>query len=687
MRVRPTNSDSPAKVPEPMGRDEGMPSESDLRHQVEELAMQCVLGIQPEGDENPGIELFGETLESVRRQAEALGWLSVAQTAAEFSQALSARAGQPAAQEQCIQQGLARLQARLKEESTGEAGDDPPAGTLASVAQDPEMISDFIFEGREHLTAVENQLMVLDKEPSNEEAVHTIFRCFHTIKGLAGFLELKAIREVAHEIETLLDRVRSGEQTVTATLIDAVLASADYLKRALDHVDAALGGEVGPHPDNTVLLAKVRVLASGGPGQVAAEAPAPEPEPAAETQTGPREEEPGAPAKAAEATTLRVDAGKLDYMVDMIGELMIAQVMVRHDPTLAALQSPHLQRNLSQLARITAEVQRVSMGLRMVPIGQLFRRMARLVRDLSRKSGKQVDLELAGEDTELDKTVVEELADPLMHMVRNAVDHGIESPQDRRAAGKKPTGRLTLRAYHQAGHIVVEISDDGRGLDPQKILAKARQRGLVSQDQALTEAETFHLIFEPGFSTAEQVTDVSGRGVGMDVVRKNLEKLRGRVEIQSALGRGATFSLMLPLTLAIIDGLIVGVGGQRYIVPIFAVREMFRPTQEMISTVQKKAEMVLVRGRLLPVVRLYERFRIEPRSRDPWEALLIVAESGDREFCLMVDELIGKQEVVLKSLGEMLKNVPGVSGGAILGDGRVGLILDMDGIYRRWEGV
>ena len=249
-------------------------------------------------------------------------------------------------------------------------------------------------------------------------------------------------------------------------------------------------------------------------------------------------------------------------------------------------------------------------------------------------------------------------------------------------AGKNPTARVRLAAYHQGGQIVVEVADDGRGLDQEKILRKGRQLGLVPEGAPLAEKRVFHLIFEPGFSTADQVTDLSGRGVGMDVVCKHVQKLRGRIDVDSKAGRGTTFLLKLPLTLAIIEGLVVMVGAHRYIVPIFAVKEMFRPTPERLATIQGRDEMALVRGRLVPVVRLYRRFGVKPRSEDPCQGLLVVAESQGKVFCVLVDDLAGKQEVVIKSLGESLKHITGIAGGAILGDGRVGLILDMDGVYR-----
>jgi two-component system, chemotaxis family, sensor kinase CheA len=342
-----------------------------------------------------------------------------------------------------------------------------------------------------------------------------------------------------------------------------------------------------------------------------------------------------------------------------------------------------LQRNLAQLGRITADVQKTAMSMRMVPVGQLFQKSARLVRDLTRRQGKVAELEMLGEETQLDRTIIEELADPLMHMIRNSADHGLETPAERTAAGKPAQGRIGLKAYHRAGHIAIEISDDGRGLQRQKILAKARERGLVpaGAHQEMSDKEVFNLIFEPGFSTAERITDISGRGVGMDVVKRQIQKLRGRVEIESEAGRGSTFLLKLPLTLAIIDGLVVGVGQERYVLPIYAIEEMFRPREDTVFTVEQRREMVLIRGELLPVIRLARRFAVSAKSADLTESVLVVAESGETRFCLAVDELHGKQEVVIKNLGELFRHVPGVAGGAILGDGRVGLILDMDGVF------
>ncbi|HWY49639.1 MAG TPA: chemotaxis protein CheA [Bryobacteraceae bacterium] len=564
--------------------------------------------------------------------------------------------------------------------------EEQPAVSANPLAGDPELLNDFILESREHLTSIELQLLTLDQDPGNTEAIHAIFRGVHTIKGMAGFLDLDSVREVSHEVETILDLARNGALEITGAVIDRMLESKDYLNRCLTELELMLQtGQPPAATDQAGLIEGIRSLSTGGGVlQLAREVTAAAGEPSADVAGVPAPGNPEA-AKVMEAKTdgarsIKVDTGKLDYLVDMVGEMVIAQSLVKHDPDLAAGLRPRLARNLSQLARITDDVQRTAMSMRMIPVGQLFQKTGRLVRDLSRKYGKQVDLDLEGEETELDRNIVEELADPLMHMVRNAIDHGIEMPEERVRAGKSATARVRLKAGHQAGHIVIQVSDDGRGLNQEQILRKALERNLVPPGAELTETEIFNLIFQPGFSTAEKVTDVSGRGVGMDVVRKQVQKLRGRMDASSVRGQGASFLMKLPLTLAIIDGLVVGVGQQRYIVPIFAVREMLKPSKDAISTVQGSHEMALVRGALAPVIRLYQRFNVKARFEKPWECLLIVSESSGRQFCLMVDELIGKQEVVIKSLGDTMQNIPGVAGGAILGDGRVGLILDLEGL-------
>jgi two-component system chemotaxis sensor kinase CheA len=619
-----------------------------------------------------------------------------------------------------VSSGLVELRRLLDEKVSGsqspesgglstssDAADEVPVARPANheLAGDADLIREFITESSEHLVTIEAQLLVLEKGNSTTNTLNAIFRGFHTIKGLAGFFEFAEIQSLAHEVETLLDLARTGQLTVTPEVIDVVLESTDVVRHELGGIEQRLAGEPpSPTKVNGTLLRRIRHAAAGGPpstesaaipvasaatvevqsapGLTPAATPSDSDEKISRTEDVAAGSAPRADRGVKGSSSVRIDTAKLDQLMDMVGEMVIAQTLIGHSPVLESIKDAKFQRNVTQLARITADVQRITTGMRMVPIGLQFQKSERVVRDLSRRAGKQIAFETTGDDTELDKTIAEQISDPLLHMVRNSIDHGIETPEERTAAGKDPTARIRVAAYHQSGQIVIAISDDGRGLNRERILAKGRQNGLVQQGAQLTDNEIFMLIFEPGFSTAEKVTDISGRGVGMDVVRRHVQRLHGRIDIQSKQGEGTTFFIKLPLTLAIIEGLVVVVGQERYIVPIFSVREMLRPKPEMLSTVHQTDEMAMVRGGLLPIVRLHRRFGTEARTTQLTEGTLIVVESEGRQFCLFVDDLIGKQEVVIKSLGERFKNVSGVAGCAILGDGRVGLILDIDGIYK-----
>ncbi len=556
-----------------------------------------------------------------------------------------------------------------------------PESESAYLSGELDLVADFTVEAREHIASIEKGLLRLEQNPENKDAIHSVFRAFHSIKGLAGFLALNQIQTLTHEVETLLEEVRNGRHAVDSALVDVVLQSADYVSRSLVSLDALVAGNKVPMPAlDPALVELVRAVHQGkeqkaSPGKAAVA----EPPQAAPPPQGPSE---GAPThRATEASRVKVDTRKLDLLVEMVGELVVAQSLLRHDERLKIDVNAPIALKISQMARITSEVQQITMAMRMVPIQGLFQKTARLARDLSRKSGKLVEFVTSGEDTELDRNIVEELADPLVHMIRNSMDHGLESPEERAKAGKSLTGKVGLRASHQAGMIVVEIFDDGRGLDAAKLRARGIERGLINENSSYSEEELFGLIFEPGFSTAEKLTDISGRGVGMDVVKRHIERLRGRIEIRSQLGAGATFLLKLPLTLAIIDGLVVGVGGERYVVPIVAVREMFRPAKNTVTSIEGNREMVRLRDQVMPVVRLSERFGIRAANQSLEQSLLIVTETESRVFSLVVDELLGRQEVVIKSLGEVFGNIAGIAGGAILGDGRVGLILDPKGVF------
>jgi len=411
------------------------------------------------------------------------------------------------------------------------------------------------------------------------------------------------------------------------------------------------------------------------------------PRPAADPTSAPVAAAPAAAAPAAsakagsDAGSIRVATEKVDALINLVGELVITQSMLgrfaeKYDPE--DLES--LRRGLIQLARNTRELQESVMQIRMLPIGFSFNRFPRLVHDLSRKLGKKVDLKLCGENTELDKTVLEKIGDPLVHLVRNALDHGMEMPDKRLAAGKSETGTLELNAFHEGGSIIIEVKDDGAGLNKARILAKARERGLVEPDEQLTDDQIYNLIFVAGFSTADQVSDLSGRGVGMDVVRRNINDLGGHVQIFSTEGVGSTIRIRLPLTLAILEGQVLRVGKEIYVASLVSIIETVQPTREHLSSVAGRSELYKHRESYLPIIRLHDLFDIEPDSRDISKGLLVVVESDGRRVSILVDELLAQQQVVIKSLETNFKHVPGLAGATIHGDGTVALILDIPGL-------
>ena len=388
-----------------------------------------------------------------------------------------------------------------------------------------------------------------------------------------------------------------------------------------------------------------------------------------------------APAAAAGGdSSIRVSVEKVDQLINLVGELVITQAMLLQTANQMQENAPErLLNGLVQLERNTRDLQESVMSIRMLPISFVFSRFPRVVRDLSGKLGKQVELKTTGETTELDKGLIERIADPLTHLIRNSLDHGIELPEKRIAAGKSPVGTITLKAYHQGGNIVIEVGDDGAGLPRNKILAKARERGLQVSDQ-MTDQEVFHLIFEAGFSTAEQITDVSGRGVGMDVVRRNIQSMGGRVEIDSMLGVGTRMTVRLPLTLAILDGMSIAVGDQTYILPLSYVVESFQPQTRDIKTLSNQARVIQVRGEYLPVVVLHELFNLKPHAADFSQGIMVVIDADDIKAALFVDALVGQHQVVIKSLEANYRRVQGISGATIMGDGHVALILDVSAI-------
>lgn len=547
---------------------------------------------------------------------------------------------------------------------------------VEALRMDAELSAMFIAEALDHLSTIEASLLELETSPNDSRILDDVFRPFHTVKGNSGALGVQTVQELAHRVENLLDLCRSGRHRIGSAEVDVVLRSVDVLTAMITDLGDRLAGGSGcdNEPARQQVMASVeRLIEHGGKADesvaVAAAGPVEAVLPALDFDARSH-------SRRAEDATVKVDTRKLDNLIDMVGELVVVQSIVYED-LLQATTGERLSRNLSQLRRITSELQRTAMAMRMVPIRQTFQKMSRLVRDLSKASGKPVELQLEGEDTELDRKVVEHINDPLMHMVRNSVDHGLEPTALRQERGKPAQGRLVLRAYHESGNIVIEIEDDGGGLDAARIRQKAVERGLIAADADLTPDEVHQLIFEPGFSTADRVTEISGRGVGMDVVRRNIETLRGRIDIASRPGVGTTFTIRLPLTLAIVDGLLVRVGSERYVLPTFSVRESLRPQADHVHSVHEQTCMLRVREQLIPLGWLSELIDRHGADRThPCEGTVVVIEEDGRRVALVVDELVGKQEVVIKSLGDALAGIRGVAGGAILGDGRIGLILD-----------
>jgi len=584
---------------------------------------------------------------------------------------------------------------------------------------DRDLLPDFITESVECVTNSEAALLQLEANPSDEEAVNTVFRAFHTVKGTSAFLGLTRIAAFAHEAESLLSRVRDKEIAYTRGCADLSLRSADMLKELLNVVEAALNGDGRmPIPEGYAELlealagydpaihadgvsvpsrsagddifptsdaaptnvattgAELRLATTGEHPAVAAVAQ-PASHPAAAANTGNNAGNNAVTTNNADAT-IRVRTDRLDRLIDMVGELVIAQSMIAGDEGFVDGTQHELLRKVTHAGKIVRELQDLSMSMRMVPLRPTFQKLARVVRDTATKAGKSVQFVTEGDDVEIDRTMVDRLGDPLVHMVRNAVDHGVEPPHERTGNGKRATGVVRLHAYHASGNVVVELIDDGRGLNREKLVKKAIEKGLIESDKGMSDSEVFSLIFAPGFSTAEKITDISGRGVGMDVVRRNLEAIRGRIDITSTLGKGTTFAIRLPLTLAVTDGMLVRVGEERFIIPLTHIHMSFRPEPSMISTVVGKGEMVLLRGELMPVVRLHRLFDVANAVQSPLDGLLMIVGDGHKRTALLVDELLGQQQVVAKTLGDGLGKVEGVSGGAILGDGRVGLILDVN---------
>jgi two-component system, chemotaxis family, sensor kinase CheA len=526
-----------------------------------------------------------------------------------------------------------------------------------------DLIPEYVIEAFDHLDHAEAALLPLESDPENQENLNTVFRSFHTIKSTSGFMGFPETKNLAHLAEGLLEKARQGELLLKGEYADLALAVCDQLRGSIRAI-----GKGCPEPSSAALGPLIARLEEVSSVHLASALENPSVQPLGEN--------------AIEAMPLyqgsstRVSTDRLEAAVNLIGELVIAHSLVAQDRNVREGRFEKLSENVAQTEKIIHSLQDIAMSLRMVPLKGMFSKMTRLVRDLARRSNKSVELILEGEETELDRNMVQEVSDPIIHLLRNAVDHGIEPQEERERSGKEAKGRLKLCAYHAAGRVVIEISDDGRGLDGEAIRAEAARRGLLESGTALTENDLLALIFKPGFSTAKELTDISGRGVGLDVVRQKIQSLRGRIEVQSRPGSGTTFFLRLPLTTAILDAMLLRVGEQRFLLPTISIIQSFKWDEERTSRLAGRGEIVVLRDEVLPVVRLSSMLGIEAVAPNPHDGIVMIVEADGNRCAVLVDELLSQQQVVIKPLDSAFEHLPGISGAAVLGDGRVSLILD-----------
>ncbi|EPD6447135.1 chemotaxis protein CheA, partial [Campylobacter coli] len=598
-----------------------------------------------------------------------------------------------------------------------------------------EILEDFLVEAFELVEQIDHDLVELETNPEDLELLNRIFRVAHTVKGSSSFLNFDVLTKLTHHMEDVLNKARHGELKITPDIMDVVLESIDRMKTLLNSIrdngnDTAIGMDIEPICARLTAISEGE-SPNGVENETPVEAPqkeepAPTPEPevdvnqlsdseveaeierllkarkaedqarraqkkqntAASTTSKPAASTPKAenmekkvPASGGGGggmdQTIRVEVKRLDHLMNLIGELVLGKnrLLKIYDDVEERYEGEkfleELNQVVSQLSIITTDVQLAVMKTRMQPIAKVFNKFPRVVRDLSRELGKQIELEITGEETELDKSIVEEIGDPIMHMIRNSCDHGVEDPATRAANGKPEKGIVQLKAYNEGNHIVVEITDDGKGLDANSLKAKAIEKNLITEREAdqMTDKEAFALIFKPGFSTAAKVTNVSGRGVGMDVVKTNIEKLNGVIEIDSELGKGSSFKLKIPLTLAIIQSLLVGTQEEFYAIPLASVLETVRVPIDDIYTIEGK-NVLRLRDEVLSLVRLSDVFGVKQVLESGDQTYVVVIGVAESKLGIIVDTLVGQEEIVIKSMGDYLQNIQGIAGATIRGDGR-----------------
>lgn len=572
-----------------------------------------------------------------------------------------------------------------------------------------EIINDFIAESSESLITLDQKFIELEKSPGDTVLLNDIFRSIHTVKGAAGFLGFQQMVDVTHVTEDVLNKLRKGEMAVNPVIMDAILQSVDLIKILLDNIKEKNGRQEDTAPAIAALKAILGNDQTGAApeqakttdlvSQTASTEQAKAPDQPYQAQATPEQKTPekpadeaAKPAKAEEGShqkeqSIRVDIDRLDSVLNLAGELVLSRNrLMRLGSRLSEWDSENhlvaqLDEAISQLGLVTSDLQLAVMKIRMQPIAKVFNKFPRMVRDLARQTGKEIELVVSGEETELDKTVIEEIGDPLVHLIRNSIDHAMESPDERVSAGKPRCGKIGLCAYQEGRNIIVSVSDDGRGINPEKVKRSAVEKGLITQDDAdkLSTKDALNLIFIPGFSTVSQVSNISGRGVGMDVVKTNITRINGAISIDSEVGKGTSIVFRLPLTLAIIQALTVEANKEVYGIPLSTVIENIRVTGGEIKTVDGQ-EVIHIREKVYPVVRLGNLVSDSKSfGSTEWKYIVIIG-IGEKKFGLLVDRLHGQEEIVMKSMGEYLKGTDGIAGACITGDGNVILILDVAGL-------
>ncbi|MGE0761514.1 MAG: chemotaxis protein CheA [Pirellulaceae bacterium] len=549
----------------------------------------------------------------------------------------------------------------------------------------------FYEEAAEHLDLLEQGLLRLENEPHDQELINDIFRSAHSIKGTSAALELGDIAGFTHHLETLLVKFRDGELLPDAERVRLLLQATDVLSEMIESSKAGTDMPEGREVIQSALEGQLGAIAA--PSRAPADPPAttspsaphlggaPEsPQPTTATLPEPALDH-GHDHARGHTDSIRVSVTKVEELINLVGELVIANSMMQ-----SALSSDRgdnlLHEAMLNMDRTTRQLQDQVMSVRMVPLANVFRRYPRIVHDLASNLGKQAQLIISGEETEIDRQVTEEIGDPLTHLIRNAVDHGIESPDVRRVAGKSPEGRIFLRSYHEGGSVMIEVADDGAGIDVARVREKAITRGLIDPHDCLSEQQICDLIFLPGLSTAAVVTDVSGRGVGMDVVRRNIRALNGAVSVTNTKGHGACFRIRLPLTMAILDGLTVRLGTEIFALPLLSVIESLRPRPSQIVRIINHGEAVLIRGEPIPLIYLHRAFNMPAHVHQASDGLVVIVEQERKRFGIVVDELLGQLQIVMKNSATNYQRIEGISGATILGDGRVAFIVDLPGLLR-----